>query len=193
MGIPAGVATSMLVSLLPTRLNELGFSLPFGGFSIMVFGTGGAIGVLVWSAVAHRKSEIFATTASLAFAFLFMTIYFIFYKNNMAVWILFLAGFCGMPTHTLMITMARYAAGPNLGQRMGVIVGGTWASASIIVLGGGIIAEHIGVGTVIKFTAVSYLISCVLAFMLMYRTANLLKNAEPVGIIKSNLIEDAES
>jgi MFS transporter, FSR family, fosmidomycin resistance protein len=110
MGIPAATATLVVLSLLPTRLNEMGFDLTFGGFSLMIFGIGGAVGSIIWSIVAHRKTEILASVIALFLGFLFLTLYFTFYENKNAVWILFLAGFCCVPFLTLMITMARYTA-----------------------------------------------------------------------------------
>lgn len=192
MGVPAATATLTIVSLLPTRLNEMGFELTFGGFSVMMFGIGGAIGILVWSVVAHRKSEIFAAVASLFLGFAIFLFYFAFYENRSAVWVLFFAGFCGMPVLALMITMARYAKGPNLGQRMALIVGGTWGIASILVMGVGAVAGHVGVGYVLKFAAGSYLLSGILGAALMYKTISAIKKAESSAQLQAAAFEAAE-
>jgi FSR family fosmidomycin resistance protein-like MFS transporter len=159
MAMPAAVSTTILVALLPTVLNELGFELTFGGFSTMMFGLGGAVGSFVWANLAHKKGELNCSIAALFLVVPFLVAYLVFINNRTAIWILFGAGFCAIAAYILMITLSRYATGLNLGQRMGFMVGGTWALASIVFMALLPVAEHFGTNLILKFTPLGYLCS----------------------------------
>ena len=58
IAIASTTASVIIVFLLPTRLQQLGFDRNFGGFSIMMFGMGGAVGSLAWSIVANKKGQL---------------------------------------------------------------------------------------------------------------------------------------
>jgi hypothetical protein len=169
MAIPAAVSTTIFVSLLPTRLNELGFELTFGGFSATMFGLGGALGSFVWAGIAHRKGELFSSTLALFFVLPFMLAYLTLIDSRAAVWMLFVAGSCAVSAYILMITLARNAAGPTLGLRMGIMVGGTWAVANAIFLALTPVAEHFGTHILLKFTPWGYLLSAVFGLLLVLK------------------------
>jgi len=159
MAMPAAVSTTILVALLPTVLNELGFELTFGGFSTMMFGLGGAVGSFVWANLAHKKGELNCSIAALFLVIPFLVIYLLFINSRTAIWILFGAGFCAISAYILMITLSRYATGLSLGQRMGFMVGGTWALANIVFMALLPVAEHFGTNVILKFTPLGYLCS----------------------------------
>jgi len=159
MAIPAAVSTTILVALLPTVLNELGFELTFGGFSTMMFGLGGAVGSFVWANIARKKNELKCSIAALFLVVPFLVIYLLFINSRTAIWILFGAGFCAIAAYILMITLSRYAIGLSLGQRMGFMVGGTWALANIVFMALLPVAEHFGTNVILKFTPLGYLCS----------------------------------
>jgi FSR family fosmidomycin resistance protein-like MFS transporter len=159
MAIPAAVSTTVLANLLPTVLNELGFELTFGGFSATMFGLGGAIGSFVWANIARKKDELKCSIAALFLVIPFIVIYLIFISNRSAIWLLFGAGFCAIAAYILMITISRHAAGLSLGQRMGFMVGGTWALANIVFMALLPAAEHLGSNFILKFTPLGYLFS----------------------------------
>ena len=159
MAIPAAVSTTVLANLLPTVLNELGFELTFGGFSATMFGLGGAIGSFVWANIARKKDELKCSIAALFLVIPFIVIYLIFISNRSAIWLLFGAGFCAIAAYILMITISRHAAGLSLGQRMGFMVGGTWALANIVFMALLPAAEHLGTNFILKFTPLGYLFS----------------------------------
>jgi FSR family fosmidomycin resistance protein-like MFS transporter len=156
MAMPAAISTLVLASLLPTLLNELGFELTFGGFSMTMFGLGGAAGAFVWGGIAHRKGELPCSIVALFLAVPFLVTYLILIDNRMAIWMLFGAGFCTISAYVLMITLARAATGPNLGQRMGFMVGGTWALANMALLPVVFAAEYFGTIVVLKFVPLGY-------------------------------------
>ena len=169
MAIPAAISTTILVSLLPTRLNELGFELTFGGFSATMFGLGGALGSFVWAGIAHKKGELLCSTLALFFVLPFMLAYLTLIDNRAAVWMLFGAGSCAVSAYILMITLARHAAGPTLGLRMGIMVGGTWAVANAIFLALTPVAEHFGTHILLKFAPWGYLLSAVFGLLLILK------------------------
>ena len=171
--MPATVSTLFLASLLPTVLNDLGFELTFGGFSVTMFGLGGTLGVFVWVAIAHRKGELPCSIVAFFLSVPFLVTYLIFIDNKMAICLLFGLGFCSISAYILMITLARAATGPNLGRRMGFMAGGTWALANIVFLALLGVIEHFGADFILKFTPVGYVISAVFGLFIMLRARRL--------------------
>jgi MFS family permease len=169
MAMPAAVSTIVLVSLLPTVLNELGFELTFGGFSATMFGLGGAVGSFVWAGIAHKKGELPCSIAALFLAVPFLAAYLIFIDSKMAIWMMFGTGFCAISAYTLMITLARNTVGPNLGRRMGFMVGGTWALANIVFMALLPVIEHLGANVVLKFTPLGYVLSAAFGLFIMLK------------------------
>ncbi len=159
MAMPAAVSTTIIASLLPTVLNELGFELTFGGLSATMFGLGGAVGSFVWAHVAHKKGELKCSVAALFFVIPFLVLYLVFINSRVAIWILFGAGFWAVSAYILMITLSRQAAGLTLGQRMGFMVGGTWALAYIVFMALLPAAERFGSDVILKFSPLGYLLS----------------------------------
>jgi MFS family permease len=109
-----------------------GFELTFGGYSTSMFGLGGAIGSFVWANIARKKDEMKCSIAALFLVVPFLMAYLLLINNRRAIWLLFGAGFCAIAAYILMITLSRHAKGLNLGQRMGFMLGGTWALANIV-------------------------------------------------------------
>ena len=162
MAMPAAVSTTALAFLLPTVLvEELGFGLTFGGFSTTVFFLGGAAGSFIWAHVARKRGELVCTITALFLALPFMSAYLLLIGNGAAILILLGAGFCTISAYTLMITLARHATGPALGRRMGLMVGGTWASAYVIFMALLYGADHLEISTnaILNLTPWGYLLS----------------------------------
>jgi len=171
MAMPAAISTLVLVSLLPTVLNELGFELTFGGFSATMFGLGGAAGSLVCGGIAHKKGALLCSIVALFLAIPFLVAYLILIDNKMAIWMLFGAGFFAISAYVLMITLARRATGPNLGRRMGFMVGGTWALANIVFLALLPVAEHFGPGAILGFVPLGYVFSGAFGLFIMLKSS----------------------
>jgi len=180
MAMPAAVSTIVLANLLPTVLNELGFELTFGGFSTMMFGLGGAAGSFVWANLAHKKGELNCSIAALFLVVPFLVAYLILINNRMAIWILFGVGFCAISAYILMITLSRYATGLSLGQRMGFMVGGTWALANIVFIALLPVAEHFGTNVILKFTPLGYLCSGAFGLFIMLKVQSSTRAKLPV-------------
>ncbi|MEK7996415.1 MAG: MFS transporter, partial [Planctomycetota bacterium] len=75
MAMPAAVSTTVLSTLLPTALSELGFELTFGGLSMTLFGLGGAAGSFAWAHVARKKGELKCSIVALFLAIPFLVAY----------------------------------------------------------------------------------------------------------------------
>ena len=171
MAMPAAVSTTILSILLPTALNELGFELTFGGFSTTMFGLGGAAGSFVWAYLARKRGELSCAIAALFLNLPFLLAYLLLRQYRAAIWILLGIGFCTVSAYTLMITLSRHATGPTLGQRLGIMVGGTWALAYIIFMGLPLVAEHFKLGTnaLINLTPWGYLCSGIFGILIMLK------------------------
>jgi hypothetical protein len=89
-----------------------------------------------------------------------------------AVWLLFGLGFCSMSAYILMITIARHASGLSLGRRMGLIVGGTWGLANLILMALVPLAGHYGTNFILKFMPLGYLFSGAFGLYIMRRNQN---------------------
>jgi FSR family fosmidomycin resistance protein-like MFS transporter len=173
MAIPAAISTTILTSLLPTMLNELGFELTFGGFSTTMFGLGGTVGAFVWAAIAHKKGELRCSVAALFLAIPFLVTYLVFIDNRMAIWLLFGAGFCAMSAYILMITLSRHAKGLKFGQRMGFMVGGTWAVAFMVFSALLPVAEHFGTDVLLRYVPLGYLFSAMCGLFIILKAKKL--------------------
>jgi FSR family fosmidomycin resistance protein-like MFS transporter len=169
MAMPAAVSTTVLANLLPTVLNELGFELTFGGYSTTMFGLGGAVGSFVWANIARKKSELKCSIAALFLVVPFLVAYLVLIDTRVAIWILFGVGFCAIAAYILMITLSRYATGLSLGQRMGFMVGGTWALANIVFMALLPAAEHFSTNFILKFTPLGYLCSALFGLFVMLK------------------------
>ena len=172
MAMPAAVSTTVLSTLLPTALSELGFQLTFGGLSMTLFGLGGATGSFAWAHIARKKGELKCSIVALFLAIPFLVVYLAVMNRAPAMWILFGAGFCTVSAYILMITLSRYARGLTLGQRMGLIVGGTWALAYLVFMALLPIAERAGSDILLKFSPLGYLLSGIFGLAVMLKTRN---------------------
>jgi FSR family fosmidomycin resistance protein-like MFS transporter len=167
IGIPAAVATTVIQQLTPTYLHELGFDLPFGGFSVAMFGWGGAVGPFVWTVIAHRKGDLPAAIWAFLLSTPFIVLYLLFADHRSAAWLLFGVGFSSMSAYILTVTLARQSRGFNLGRRMALIVGGTWGIATLALMILAPLADWVGTGPVLKLTPAGYLLSGLLAFLVL--------------------------
>ena len=159
MALPAAVSTTLLALLLPTALNELGFELTFGGLSTTMFGLGGAVGSFVWAHIAGKKGEFKCSVAALFLVLPFLVAYVALIEHASAIWLLFGTGFCAVSAYILMITLSRYSIGLSLGQRMGLMVGGTWAFAYVVFMIILPAAECFGSDTILKWSPLGYFCS----------------------------------
>ena len=158
MAIPAAISTTIVGTLLPTRLvDELGFGLTFGGASATVYGLGGALGSILWARLAVRKGELRCTIWALLLVIPLLGLYLVLMSAKAAILLLFGVGFFSFSAFILMITLARAATGVCLSMRMAGIVGGTWGVANLVFLPLVRAAETTGTGWVLGLAPVGYL------------------------------------
>ena len=162
VAIPLCTATTVFVGLLSTRLEELEFSLSVGGFSIMAYNLGGAVGAFGWAWLAGKKSNMYAANMASFLALPILIVYLLLIEHTWAKYLLFIGGACGLGGFPLLVTVARHAVGGTLGLRMGFIVGGTWGIAAIIMMLLGPLAEAKSVSLVIKLSIALYPVSTIL-------------------------------
>ena len=167
IGIPAAVSTTLIQQLTPTYLHELGFTLAFGGFSVAMFGWGGAVGPFLWTVIAHRKGELPASIWAFLLSTPFIVLYLMFAERANAAWLLFGVGFSSMSAYILTVTLARQSRGFNLGLRMALIVGGTWGVATLALMILAPLAGWVGTGLVLKLTPAGYVLSGLVAFLVL--------------------------
>ncbi len=163
MAICATTAPTVLCAMIPQRLSQLGLELTFGGVTVMCLTLGSVAGAFFWSYLAHKKNELFACSLALPTGVPFLIGYLMLIDHRAAVALLFITGFCSGSAYPLIVTLARYAKGFNLGRRMGLVVGGAWGTASVILLMTGSFAEKYGIMPVLWITPGFYLLCGLIA------------------------------
>ena len=169
MAVASTTASVILIFLLPTRLQQLGFDRNFGGFSTMMFGMGGAVGSLVWSIVANRKGQLAVASISFFLGVPIMLVYLLLMDHRLAVYLLFASGFCSWAGFPLLVSISRKARGLTLGMRMGLMVGGSWGISAVFEMLLVYIAQPlaIDVNTLLYFTPTCFTIASFLGLMIM--------------------------
>jgi hypothetical protein len=185
MGVPAAVSTTVVLLLLPTHLNEMGFSLTFGGVSAAMFGWGGAVGPFLWAAFARKRGDLPCAMAAFFISFPLLIMYLVFVKSKLAVAALFGVGFCAMSAYILTITLARHCRGLNLGHRMAFVVGGTWGFSTLVFMGLSGTAEDHGTGVVFAAMPAGYLLSGLLALRLVRRYPQLSRRSATASVTEA--------
>jgi FSR family fosmidomycin resistance protein-like MFS transporter len=169
MAITAVSTTTILFGFLPTRLNQLGFELTFGGFSAMILGLAGALGPFLWAAVARKYSELTSVAIALIIGIPLLIVYLFTMNSKIAVLALTATGLSSTAVYPLMVSMARNARGFKLGQRMAFIVGGAWGLASLLLMAAGYAAENFGLQKVLTLAPLGYIIAAIIAVVLIIR------------------------
>ncbi|MDD3926222.1 MAG: MFS transporter [bacterium] len=178
LSIPVATATALLTGYLPTHLHELGFPIAFGGFSALVFGASGVAGSIIWGILARYRGEHGAVRACLLTGIPFLCSYLFTLQHKWALLLLAGAGFCLMAAFPLIVSIARYAEGYNIGRRMAFIVGGSWGIASIVMMLTGIAADVTGVRLILLLSLVIYIAAAgLLVFMLPVKAPRTVRTA----------------
>ncbi len=162
MAVPSGSALLTQVSLLTTLLTDVGFDLDFGGFSVMCFGLSGVVGSFFWAHWSRRDKELIHFIVCMIIGIPLLFLYFFLSQYRSAVLLLILAGpFSFYASFGLVISLARNASGPVLGQRMAWIMGGLWAIASVSVFIFGYLAEQFGLRLIMYLLLIGYVVSII--------------------------------
>lgn len=169
MAAPVAISSTLIPAMLPSALNELGFKLYFGGIPGLLIGVGSILGSLFWAWSAERYGYLKACCVSAFFAVPFTIAYMLLMGKASAVILLLGTGFGAQGAYVLLVSMARHSKGMVLGRRMGFIVGGVWGLASLVLLAAGPIAEKVGLTTVLHFTPYGYMLSAIIALVLLIK------------------------
>ncbi len=167
MALVSAVGTFMMLWFVPERLKELGFSLSFGGFSLMMFTLSSAAGSFFWGWFARKRGQLFCALVALGLNLPILILYLVTMDRSWAEGLLFGAGFCGVGAYVMMVTMAREAKGLKIGQRMGLLVGGTWAVAGVVALGA---STFMRAAMLLGLAPICYAISVVIGLWIMSRS-----------------------
>lgn len=174
MALPVTLASTVIVGLLPSRLNELKFPLEFGGFSTLLLIGGGVIGSLFWGWVAGRLGEHRCIVLALLMGIPFLVLHGWFMQHEWAAWLLVVGGFGVIPPYPLMVNMARHSRGLKLGSRMAMIVGGAWGLSGVFFIGIGALADKVvGLQNVLNWAWVGYLVAAMVAVWLIYKSSKI--------------------
>jgi FSR family fosmidomycin resistance protein-like MFS transporter len=155
-------------TLLPSYLHEeAGFSLSFSGLSFTLFGVGGTVGAITWGALAPRLGHLrvlfFSALAGAPLTFLYLMFA---PRTHAAAALLTFTGFIVYTGFPLCITLARYADSPlRFGQRMGLISGGSWGIAAVVLWILGPMTKLTGIGPLLHLIWIGYLAAVVMTLV----------------------------
>jgi len=170
MATIAAISSNIISWLTPTRLNELGFELTFGGFAVTMFCLGAMFGSFFWAAAAHKFGDIPCSIIAVLLGTPLTILYLLNIEARAAVWLLFALGFCSLAGYSLMVTMARRAGAANLGRRISIIIGGVWGIACLAMMALGPVADRFGVKFVLNFAPLGYLLAALVGLAILLHT-----------------------
>ena len=167
----AGTSTAVLMWILPQKLHALGIDTP----SVPLFMLGGGVGSLLLGWAAGKLGELGIAAGGLLAAAVLLIVYILLMGRAGSVYFLIAVGFVGFGTYPLMITAAKSIAGPGLGQRMGLMVGGVWGIANLIVMALGPVAQSYGLDGIVYGTPAGYLLAAIVGIYLSFRIKTRIK------------------
>ena len=161
----AACSAQTLLWIVPQRVNELGANLTLGGLAVSMFCLAGGIGGIVMSRKAHRLGEMAMIRRMLMAGVPFVTAYLFWMQYRWGVGLLFIGAFFCFGAYPIMVSAARQSKGPNLGQRMGLIVGGIWLVACLLPMLLGPVAEHWGTLPIVFCVPVGFVLALGLSIL----------------------------
>ena len=167
----AGTSTAVLMWILPQKLHAMGIDTP----TVPLFMLGGGVGSFVLGWAAGKIGELGIATWGILSATILLIAYILLLGHPASVYVLIAVGFVGFGTYPLMITAAKSIAGPGLGKRMGMMVGGVWGVANLIVMALGPVAQSYGLDGIFYGTPIGYLLSAVVGIYLIFRVKTRIK------------------
>lgn len=165
MALATLVASSVTILgwIIPQRFDELEMPLTAGGIGVSVFSLAGGVGGMVMTRLAIRWGEMKTIRRMLAAGIPFVIAYLCLMQHSWSVVLFFFGGFFCFGAYPIMVSIARHCEGPNLGRRMGLIVGGIWLTACLLPLILGPVVEARGTTVIIICAPIGFLLSLLLA------------------------------
>ncbi|MDD4174508.1 MAG: MFS transporter [Kiritimatiellia bacterium] len=159
-------------TLLPSYLHEeAGYSLSFSGLSFTLFGVGGMAGAVLWGALAPRLGHLRVLLATALVGAPLTALYlWLAPQTKGAAAVLAFTGFIVYTGFPLCVALARYAdSSLRVSQRMGLISGGTWGVAAVVLWIIGPIAERTGLRLLLHLIWIGYLAAAAMTLFQMRR------------------------
>ncbi|MCE5185271.1 MAG: hypothetical protein LLF76_04000 [Planctomycetaceae bacterium] len=126
-------SVQIVMWIVPQHISQMGASLTQGGRAVSLFSLAGGVGGMWWARSAARRGELRTIITMLSIGIVFVLLYLGLMRfGALATAALTAAGFFCFGAYPMMVGLARTSPGPNLGRRMGLIVGGTWLVASLL-------------------------------------------------------------
>lgn len=182
MATLAGISSSVIVWIAPQKLSQAGLELTFGGYSVMMFSLGGGLGAFFWATIVNKVGDLLCSLIALVTGIPLMVAYAILIEYEAAVWLFFAASFCAFGSYPLVVSIARGASGPKLGQRMALIVGGSWGIACLFPVILAPAAQRFGVDIIMLFSPIGYVLACFAVVYIMMKTRSV--DSRKIGVRK---------
>ncbi|MCI0499786.1 MAG: hypothetical protein L0Y36_08930 [Planctomycetales bacterium] len=156
-------SSQTLTWIVPQHLSRVGVDLTAGGLAVSLFSLAGGIGGIAVARWASRWGEMKLIEWMLAIGIPFIAAYLLLMQHTWATVLLFAGGFFCFGAYPLMISAARHSKGPNLGRRMGLIVGGIWLVSCVLPMLLGPFAHRFGTGPILFCVPVGFVLAWVMA------------------------------
>ncbi len=157
------IGCSLMQSLLPSYLRSQDFSLSYGGTSAFIFGMGSASGALIINYWRNRIDCLKCVKWGIAGGIPLLVAFVLLSRYPTARWLLYFSGMLVGAGFPQLVVLARHApGGPSLGARMGLIVGGTWGIAGILLLIIGYVADVTGIKFVMFASPLAFLLTFIM-------------------------------
>jgi predicted MFS family arabinose efflux permease len=169
MAVIAALSSHVFGWLLPAYITDLGLGQVFGGFSMTVWCVGAAFGAFLWTYVAKNKGDLVSAISALLSGVPLIVCYLLTIERRAAVVLLLIGGLGSPSAFAMMVSMARNAAGGNLGQRVALIIGGVWGTSALIMPVSAVIIKTTGTFPVLCFVPVGYTLAAGVGIILLIR------------------------
>ena len=158
------MGTSLIQYLIPSFLVELKYSLQFGGLAAMIFGIGSSVGSITIGYLVRKRGCTPFILGGLALGIPLAVLYFVTASHSWSLALLFCSGLLTSALFPLFVSLAKNAESSlALSMKMGMIVGGTWGIAGIVLLPVGQIANRYGLINTMMLSCGFYVIALSIA------------------------------
>jgi FSR family fosmidomycin resistance protein-like MFS transporter len=165
-------SVQVLMWIVPQHIEQIGAKLTEGGRTVSLFTLAGGIGGIGWARSAARRGElktiIMMLSAGVPFVFVYLGLM---RFGGLSAAALAAGGFFCFGVYPIMVSLARKSRGPNLGRRMGLIVGGIWLAACILPLVLGPLAQRWGTGWILYSVPAGFTGALLMAILIAKRSS----------------------
>jgi FSR family fosmidomycin resistance protein-like MFS transporter len=165
-------SVQVLMWIVPQHIEQIGAELTEGGRTVSLFTLAGGIGGIWWARSAARRGELKTIIMMLAAGVPFVFLYLILMRfGGLSSAALAAGGFFCFGVYPIMVGLARKSRGPNLGRRMGLIVGGIWLAACLLPLVLGPTAQRWGTAWILYSVPAGFTGALLLAILIARRNS----------------------